>query len=625
MALVLGWKQELIHWNESDFGGAKQLVFDARQIWTPDINFNNRVDYGNIITDDADKSFKVTLYDDGNVIWIIGDQLETSCNVDISWYPFDNQTCILEIATVTSTDPEIQLIPAAQFVHINLEVPNTEWTIHESPIYKTARHTDRSVLKVHILLSRKVLSHIMNTIIPVFILSFMNVLSFKIPLQSGERISYSVSLFLTFMVLLDMISDSIPNVSSQVSGLQLFVTLQLAFGAVVTTLSIALVKWSHSFSNQRDGGRFSIKCLKGLCTTKTEINDLDESEDGNQEKGVDVLIELKELNAKDQTLKTSMALFLRWKQDLLRWNNSDFGGAGKITLDSRELWTPDVNFDNRVDFGNILTNDADNSYKVTLYADGNVIWIIGGQLETPCTVDISWYPFDNQRCIIEIATVTSTDPELQLIPATRLAYTVGVGSNSEWTILDSPIYQNSYFTEKSFLEVHIVLTRKPLSYIMNTIIPVFILSFMNVLSFKIPLQSGERISYSVSLFLSFMVLLTMISDSIPVSSQVSGLQLFVTLQLAFGAVVTSLSIAMVKLSFANQRDNSKSLNGCLKGLCTKTPKTHDCNATDDGETQNENVSVMKKNQCFDTIDCVLFWIFLALFLLAVLILVIVSS
>ncbi|XP_052783283.1 acetylcholine receptor subunit beta-like 1 [Mya arenaria] len=302
MALVLMWNQDIIHWNESDFGGADKFNIDARQIWTPDVNFQNRVDYGNIITDDADKSFKVTLMADGNVIWMIGGQLETSCTVDVSWYPFDNQECILKIATVTSIDPEIQLIPAVRFVHINIEVPNSEWTINESPMYKNALHKDRSVLKVHITLTRKSLSYIMNTIIPVFILSFMNVLSFKIPLQNGERISYTVSLFLSFMVLLNMVSDSIPNVSNQVSGLQLFVSLQLALGATVTSLSIALVKWSHSFANQQ----------------------------GN------TLIELKELNAKDQTLKTSMALFLWWKQDLLRWNESDFGGADKITLNSRQ-------------------------------------------------------------------------------------------------------------------------------------------------------------------------------------------------------------------------------------------------------------------------------------------------
>ncbi|WAR28913.1 ACHA-like protein [Mya arenaria] len=300
------------------------------------------------------------------------------------------------------------------------------------------------------------------------------------------------------------------------------------------------------------------------------------------------LIELKELNAKDQTLKTSMALFLWWKQDLLRWNESDFGGADKITLNSRQVWTPDIIFHNRIDYGQTLSNDADKSFKVTLFADGRVVWIIGGQLETSCTVDVSWYPFDNQTCIVEISKMSLSDREMQLIPAEEFVLTEAVGSNSEWTIHDSPIYRNDHHADKSYLEVHIVLTRKPLSYIINTIIPVFILSFMNVLSFKIPLQSGERISYSVSLFLSFMVLLTMISDSIPnVSSQVSMLQLFVTLQLAFGAVVTSLSIALVKVSFA-EKDNKKSSKGCLKELCTMKSKTCDCNESEEERNRKRN-------------------------------------
>jgi hypothetical protein len=76
----------------------------------------------------------------------------------------------------------------------------------------------------------------------------MMVLSFKIPPVSGERLGYNMALLLSFVVLLNLIGESMPRVSKQVSYLQLYVSYQLSMAVVITLLSILLVKFQFTKS-----------------------------------------------------------------------------------------------------------------------------------------------------------------------------------------------------------------------------------------------------------------------------------------------------------------------------------------------------------------------------------------
>ena len=63
------------------------------------------------------------------------------------------------------------------------------------------------------------------------------------------------------------------------------------------------------------------------------------------------------------------------------------------------------------------------------------------------------------------------------------------------------------------------LRRKRTFYILNTIIPVVMLSLLNVLVFILPADCGERMALAVTVLLSFTVYLGIISDSMPKTSE----------------------------------------------------------------------------------------------------------
>nr|KAG5686008.1 hypothetical protein BaRGS_021365 [Batillaria attramentaria] len=63
------------------------------------------------------------------------------------------------------------------------------------------------------------------------------------------------------------------------------------------------------------------------------------------------------------------------------------------------------------------------------------------------------------------------------------------------------------------------LRRKRTFYILNTIIPVVMLSLLNVLVFILPADCGERMALAVTVLLSFTVYLGIISDNMPKTSE----------------------------------------------------------------------------------------------------------
>ena len=68
------------------------------------------------------------------------------------------------------------------------------------------------------------------------------------------------------------------------------------------------------------------------------------------------------------------------------------------------------------------------------------------------------------------------------------------------------------------LTFFIGLKRKPLFFVLTLILPCILTLVVAFLAFVVPLESGEKMSISITTLLSILVLLLVISDSLPPSS-----------------------------------------------------------------------------------------------------------
>jgi nicotinic acetylcholine receptor len=90
-------------------------------------------------------------------------------------------------------------------------------------------------------------------------------------------------------------------------------------------------------------------------------------------------------------------------------------------------------------------------------------------------------------------------------------------TNSIWDVVNTTIKREEHFGGDT-LKFYIRLRRKPLYYMFNIGAPVIILSALTVLTFCLPNNSGEKLGFAATMFLSFMVLTAQIANSLPSSS-----------------------------------------------------------------------------------------------------------
>ena len=95
----------------------------------------------------------------------------------------------------------------------------------------------------------------------------------------------------------------------------------------------------------------------------------------------------------------------------------------------------------------------------------------------------------------------------------------------EWDILQVPAVRNVKFytcCEEPYLDItfNITMRRKTLFYTVNLIIPCMGISFLTVLVFYLPSDSGEKVSLSISILLSLTVFFLLLAEIIPPTSLV---------------------------------------------------------------------------------------------------------
>ncbi|KAH3746523.1 hypothetical protein DPMN_180931 [Dreissena polymorpha] len=104
-------------------------------------------------------------------------------------------------------------------------------------------------------------------------------------------------------------------------------------------------------------------------------------------------------------------------------------------------------------------------------------------------------------------------------------------------------------TDFSEIVFEVKLKRKPGFYITNIIIPVILLSILNTFSFVLPITSGERASFSVTVFLSLAVFLTIVAATLPTNSyNVSLLSVFLILMTVSSTLIVDLCLVEARLA-----------------------------------------------------------------------------
>lgn len=193
--------------------------------------------------------------------------------------------------------------------------------------------------------------------------------------------------------------------------------------------------------------------------------------------------------------------------------------------------------------------------------------------------------------------------------------------NGVWKIVDTSSMIKKDQSE-SEIDFTIKLQRKPLYYVMNIILPVIFLGYLNILVFVIPVDAGEKMSFSVTVFLSFAVFLTIISALLPTSStSIPILAIYLVIQLVYGVLALIISAFQLRLRHRDETEEVhafwvKAIKLQQRIRCKKYSQVENLNNNDEEEgekaVRNNYVAPAETfgwNQVASSIDFFAFWFF----------------
>ena len=143
---------------------------------------------------------------------------------------------------------------------------------------------------------------------------------------------------------------------------------------------------------------------------------------------------------------------------------------------------------------------------VVLYKSGGVLWIPPSIYKSSCQIDVKYFPFDRQVCRMVFGSWVyhSEDLTLDYFENAQHVDLNDYIPSGTWDIFDVPAtlhYYNDTNNNKTreHMVYEIKMQRKSLFYVVNLIVPTFLISFLTVCVFFLPTNDGEKITLSLGL------------------------------------------------------------------------------------------------------------------------------
>ncbi|XP_038659726.1 neuronal acetylcholine receptor subunit alpha-4-like isoform X3 [Scyliorhinus canicula] len=125
------------------------------------------------------------------------------------------------------------------------------------------------------------------------------------------------------------------------------------------------------------------------------------------------IAQLVDVDEKNQMMTTNVWIKQEWQDFKLRWNPSEYMNVTSLRVPSELLWRPDI----------VLYNNADGDFAIThltkahLFYSGRIKWTPPAIYKSSCSIDVTFFPFDQQNCTMKFGSWTFDKAKIDLRPA----------------------------------------------------------------------------------------------------------------------------------------------------------------------------------------------------------------
>ncbi|XP_052800331.1 acetylcholine receptor subunit alpha-like isoform X2 [Mya arenaria] len=264
------------------------------------------------------------------------------------------------------------------------------------------------------------------------------------------------------------------------------------------------------------------------------------------------ILSLNTLDMEQQTFECTGFFTVLWHDERLQWRPSTYDDTEYIHALETEIWKPEIIITNaQEDVG--LISDDHLIYRIKY--TGEVEWEPLLSLTSDCLMDVTYFPFDNQSCTVELNSWGLPESELRLEPLWTSVQMTSFREGGSWKIEGTYVERGAVTGDVhnqsvtfSQLVFRFDVRRKPGNYIFNTIVPMVVSSFLMTFTNVIPTKSGERLVSGFLVLVINTLLLTIFMQQIPdIAITTSVLGQYLISSFCFDCLRMVVSIFVVKL------------------------------------------------------------------------------
>ena len=306
---------------------------------------------------------------------------------------------------------------------------------------------------------------------------------------------------------------------------------------------------------------------------------------------------LKEFDDKTGHLSICGSFAFSWEDKNLVWNSTENDDIQMIHLRKNTIWTPTLTLMNPYyGYQEVGLDQVD--ALVYVYRKGLIFFSTISVLDSTCQADVTYFPFDNQVCQLKMSSWYYTDSEL------KFEFDSEGDVNHEYAV-EHGLWdvQNLRLETLNYSQISLTVTfnRKPSFYVYNIILPINFICFLNIFVFRLPAVSGERTGFSVTMLLSIAVFLTIVSDRLPESSNLSILGLILMLEFCMSGIILVLVIFGLRCYHTDSKENVPVCIQQIIRLCSRRKKHFEI---------DDVVDWIRVSKLFDK---VCFWMFMCIY------------
>ncbi|KAH3703110.1 hypothetical protein DPMN_078139 [Dreissena polymorpha] len=350
------WMDDNLSWDPVEYNNIRSIRIPASNVWLPDTFIYNNADGGST---GFMKGTYVLVNHNGTVLWPVPVKLKSSCKVDITYFPFDDQICFLKFGSwiYSGAWMDYEKMYDDRAIELSTYVNNSEWDLLSVVLEKGFRmHSccDDTYpdLTYTLQVRRKTFYYIFNIIVPCIMLSILTLLTFWLPPTSGEKITLGLSVFLAFSMFMLLIAEEVPATSEAVPLIGIYLCVVMTLTSLSVIMAVMVINLYNRGAKTRRAPKWvrvvALHWLSVLLRMSHDLHRLVESINLENDAGIDTRkssFKQRRQNSMRKTRETALSSLQEYtlsRQNTLRRRQSSAENQAEeaLTSDLRPLNPP---------------------------------------------------------------------------------------------------------------------------------------------------------------------------------------------------------------------------------------------------------------------------------------------